>query len=327
MELKRSGGRSVSVVVPVFNGERSLVALVDRLVPVLDAAADRYEILLVNDGSSDGSWDRIGELSRRPGVIGIDLMRNFGQHNALLAGIRAATMDRIVTMDDDLQHRPEDVPLLLDKLERGADVVYGTPVSGQRGLARDLASAVTKWVLRTAMGARAASDISAFRAIRREVRDAFAQYRSHDVNIDVLLTWGASHFASVRVRHDPRAAGGSTYSLRKLVGHAVNMITGFSAVPLQVASFLGFALTVFGILILAYVLGRYVVEGGSVPGFPFLASIIVIFSGAQLFAIGVIGTYLARIHFRTMDRPPYAIRRIERSGASADDPRPARTIA
>jgi hypothetical protein len=121
------------------------------------------------------------------------------------------------------------------------------------------------------------------------------------------LTWGTSRFASVPVRNDPRAIGVSNYTVGKLITHAVNMTTGFSTLPLQFASMTGFAAALFGLLVLVYVVGRYLINGGSVPGFPFLACLISIFGGAQLFALGIIGEYLARVHFRVMDKPSYTI--------------------
>src|SRR5262249_2292513 len=127
-------------------------------------------------------------------------------------------------------------------------------------------------------------------------------------SLDVLLTWGTNRFAAITVRHEPRKLGESNYTVKKLIVHALNMMTGFSSLPLQIASIVGFGFTLFGIAVLAYVLGRYVLQGTSVPGFPFLASIIALFSGAQLFALGIIGEYLSRMHFRTMERPPYTIR-------------------
>jgi hypothetical protein len=130
------------------------------------------------------------------------------------------------------------------------------------------------------------------------------------VSIDVLLTWGTHRFSSVTVRHDVRRDGPSNYTVRRLVVHALNMVTGFSVVPLQIASLVGFAFTLVGIFILIFVLGRYLLEGTSVPGFPFLASIVAIFSGAQLFALGIIGEYLARMHFRSMEQPAYFVRSI-----------------
>src|SRR5205085_6398826 len=132
------------------------------------------------------------------------------------------------------------------------------------------------------------------------------------VSIDVLLTWATTRFAAIQVRHDARAAGASNYTFRKLLTHATNMMTGFSVLPLQMANLLGFLCTGFGGLILLFVVGRFLLYGTTVPGFTFLASIVAIFSGAQLLALGIIGEYLARMYFRTMERPTYAIR--EQSG-------------
>jgi len=300
---------SLSIVVPVYNAELTLPELISRLEAVLGKQASSYEVILVNDGSQDKSWKIVCDLAAQyPWVCGIDMMRNFGQHNALLCGIRAARSEIIVTIDDDLQNPPEEIPRLLRKLSEGFDVIYGTPEKEQHGLWRDLASQITKMVLQGAMGARIARSVSAFRAFRTQVRDAFANYQGPFVSIDVLLTWGTTRFAAIPVNHEPRRAGVSNYTIRKLITHALNMMTGFSTLPLQIASIVGFGVTLFGIGVLFYVIGRYLVVGGSVPGFPFLACIIAIFSGTQLFALGIIGEYLARMHFRMMDRPTYMVR-------------------
>ena len=236
------------------------------------------------------------------------LARNYGQHNALLCGIRAARGELVVTLDDDLQNPPEEIHRLLARLDEGYDVVYGSPQAETHGFLRDQASRITKLALQGAMGVESASKVSAFRVFRARLREAFAAYRSPSVNIDVLLTWGTTRFGSVLVRQDERAVGDSGYTLRKLINHAINMMTGFSVLPLQVASVLGLAFGSMGFLVLLYVLLRYLVDGSAVPGFPFLASIIAIFSGVQLFALGIFGEYLARMHFRSMERPPYALR-------------------
>jgi len=303
---------SVSVVVPVYNGAAALPELVARLRAVLAARAPDAEVLLVNDGSRDASWQVIAELAagpRPPRVRGIDLRRNYGQHNALLCGIRAAAGAVVVTLDDDLQHPPEEISRLLDALSGEVDVVYGTPLAEQHGLLRNLASRATKLVLQGAMGAEIAGRVSAFRAFRADLREAFAQYGNPYVSIDVLLSWATNRFAAIEVRHQPRREGRSGYTLRTLVRHALNMITGFSIGPLRLASAIGIASTLFGLLVLAWVVRRYLVQGGSVPGFPFLASLIAIFSGAQLFTLGILGEYLARIHVRLMSRPIYSVRR------------------
>jgi len=307
-DVQRPQGR-LSVVIPVYRSEAILPDLVSRLESVLTTIADSFELILVNDCSPDRSWDVICELVRRyPWVRAINLMRNYGQHNALLCGIRAVRYDVVITMDDDLQHPPEEIPKLLAKLAEGYDVAYGTPEHEQHGLGRDFASWISKIALQNVMGAEIARKISAFRAFRAEVAKAFTHYAGAFVSIDVLLTWGTNRFCLIPVRHEPRKKGVSGYTFRKLVTHAMNMMTGFTTLPLQFASMVGFVFTLFGIAVLAYVVGRFLLRGGSVPGFPFLASIIALFSGAQLFALGIIGEYLARMHFRMMDRPSYVVR-------------------
>ena len=234
-------------------------------------------------------------------------MRNYGQHNALLCGIRAAKYDLVVTMDDDLQHPPEEIPRLLARLEEGFDVVYGAPEAERNGPMRAIASRITRLALRTTVGADVARNVSAFRIFRTQLREAFAGYQSPFVSIDVLLTWATTRFGATTVPFHRRHSGSSNYTFTKLVRFALDMMTGFSAAPLQLASLIGFGCMLFGIGVLVYVVGRYFLEG-SIPGFPFLASIIAIFSGAQLFALGVIGEYLARMHFRSMKRPAYVVR-------------------
>jgi glycosyltransferase involved in cell wall biosynthesis len=298
----------VSVVIPVYNSEGSLPIVAERLSRVLEPQRELGELILVNDGSRDRSWEVIQELaSRHTWIRGVRLMRNYGQHNALLCGIRLARYPVIVTLDDDLQTPPEEIPRLLAELEKGYDVVYGSPQEQAHGFLRDFASSITKLALQSAMGAKTARKVSAFRAFRTHLREAFANYSGPQVSIDVLLTWGTRNFSAIPVRNDPRTIGVSNYTLRKLIVHALNMMTGFSTLPLQIASIIGFLFTLVGLVVLCYVVGRYFIAGGSVPGFPFLASIIAVFSGAQLFALGIIGEYLARMHFRLMDRPSYSV--------------------
>jgi undecaprenyl-phosphate 4-deoxy-4-formamido-L-arabinose transferase len=306
---------SVSVVVPVFNSQETLPRLAAEVASAFEGWT--FELLLVNDGSRDQSWSVIVQLaSEYPWIRGVDLMRNYGQHNAVLCGIREARYEVVVTIDDDLQNPPGETHRLLPKLAEGYDVVYGTPRRETHGFLRNLASRITKLALQGAMGAETARNISAFRVFRTMLRDAFKDYDSPYVSVDVLLTWATQRFASVRVENRPRAVGASNYTVRKLLVHALNMATGFSAIPLQIASLLGFVFTLFGFGVLAYVLTRYFIQGGSVPGFAFLASVIAIFSGAQLFALGIIGEYLARMHTRSMKQPSYAVRDAAEQGGS-----------
>lgn len=304
-----ANGTNISVVVPVYNGADTLEALAQRLGQVLPAVAERYELLLVNDGSPDSSWEVIQRLARQYAwVRGVMLMRNYGQHNATLCGIRQARYDVIVTMDDDLQNPPEEIKKLLDRLQEGYDVVYGVAHKRRQAWWRNLFSALTKRAVAYVMGLRTVRDIGAFKAFRTHLREAFAHYNGPDVLVDVLLSWGTTRFASVPVDEAPRTLGKSNYDLFKLVKVSLLVLTSYTTIPLRFASFIGFFFTIFGFFVFLYVLTVYFTEG-SIPGFPFLASTITLFSGVQLFALGIIGEYLARVFERTAGRPAYAIAR------------------
>jgi glycosyltransferase involved in cell wall biosynthesis len=299
---------TVSVVIPVYRAEQTLLDLYQQISAAMREVAPTFEIIFVEDGGGDGSWPIIAHLaSTDHRVRGIRMSRNYGQHNALLCGIRAAKHDIILTMDDDLQHPVSEIAPMLAALTPDYDVVYGAPQEEQHGFLRDLASRMTKIALASSMGAETARNVSAFRVFRTRLRDGFKEYRSPSVSIDVLLTWTTTRFTAIKVRHAERTKGVSGYTPGKLIRHALNLMTGFSTLPLQIASVVGFVFVLFGLTVLAYVLANFMIRGGAVPGFTFLASVISIFSGAQLFALGIFGEYLARMHFRTMDRPPYLV--------------------
>ena len=301
-------GGGVSVVVPVYKSTTTLAELARRIREVLTARGVPYEVILVDDGSGGGTWPAIRSLARQdPAVVGLRLGRNVGQHNALVAGVRRARYPVAVTLDDDLQNPPEEIPALLDALVPGVDVVYGEPREVAQRKWRATSSVVARGVMSSALGAENASRISSFRAFRTQLRDAFVGDLGPSVSLDALLSWGTSSFTSVAVDHHPRAEGESNYGFRKLVRYAVDTATGYSALPLKVATSLGLATAAFGLVVLVWVVARVLVGGVAVPGFAFLASIVSIFAGVQLIAIGVIGEYLARMHFRIMRKPTYLV--------------------
>ncbi|MBN1450120.1 MAG: glycosyltransferase family 2 protein [Anaerolineales bacterium] len=300
---------NVSVVVPVYNGSDTLPLLVDEVGQVLPGVADEYELVLVNDGSPDQSWEVISGLAQTHSwVRGIDLMRNYGQHNATLCGIREAHYEVIVIMDDDLQNPPREIPKLLEKLEEGYDVVYGVARRRQQVWWKSLASIIVKRAIAYVMGLRTVRDIGAFKAFRADLRKSFESFHSPDVLVDVLLSWGTTRFASVKVDEAPRTVGKSNYNLFKLIKVSLLVLTSYTTIPLRLASIVGFMFTLFGFGVLTYVLVTYFVAG-SIPGFSFLASSVTIFSGVQLFALGILGEYLARVFERTGGRPTYTIAR------------------
>ncbi len=298
---------SISVVIPVYNSELILPALVRRLIPSLEKITNDFEIVLVNDGSHDESWRVVSQLAKKnKRIVGINLMRNYGQHNALLCGIRSSKNEIVLTMDDDLQHPPEEIHKLIEKLHEGFDVVYGIPLKQVHEPWRNFFSWFTKAVLSKTLGIKSIKSISAFRAFRTELRKAFENFDSPNILIDALLTWGTNNFGTVEVKEEVRSVGHSNYTFRKLFQVAMLVLTGFSTLPLRIASAVGFFFTFFGGGVLIYVVARTFHEG-SIPGFPFLASIVSIFSGVQLFTLGIFGEYLARIFNRSMNHPAYVI--------------------
>jgi undecaprenyl-phosphate 4-deoxy-4-formamido-L-arabinose transferase len=296
---------NLSIVVPVYKGETLIEPLVAQLIKTLPTFAEEYEILLIDDGSADSSWQVIQALAQKhPCVRGIGLMRNYGQHNATLCGVRAARYAVIVTMDQDLQHPPHEIPRLLAKLDEGYDVVYGAPRRLPQGFWRNFMTASIKWILAKVIGLSAVRNVSAFRAFRTKLREAFVNFQSPSLILDVLLSWGTTRFTSVEV--DIAQAERTNYSFRMLVRAAMLILIGYSTLPLRFASWVGFVMTLFGMGVFIYVLLIYFIAG-SLPGFPFLASIIALFSGAQLFGLGIFGEYLARMFDRSMDKPSYVV--------------------
>lgn len=295
-----------SIVIPVYNGAETIRELAERLNQVCPRCFSEYEIIFVSDGSPDGSWNVIRELSQaQDNVVGIRLRRNFGQHNATLCGIRAARFPITITMDDDLQHPPEQLPLLLTEFQKGFDVVYAIPKKLPHSWWRNLGSIMIKRFLSKIMNIPI-QDIGAFRIFRTDLREAFENYNSPDVYIDPLLSWGTNAFSHIEVEEDPRKIGESNYTMKSLIKATLSILTGYSTIPLRFASMLGFLFLLFGIVILLYVFYIAIVVG-SIPGWPFLASLVSIFSGVQLFSLGIIGEYLARMYVRTMDRPVYLV--------------------
>ena len=199
---------SLSVVIPVYNSENTLDELLGRLAQTLPLLTPVYEVILVNDGSHDRSWEIIYNLTQTYSwARGINLMRNYGQHNALLCGVRLARAEVIVTMDDDLQHPPEEIHKLIEKLEQGFDVVYGIPQKRPHTWWRNILTMIIRRALALAMGVKNIRDFASFRAFRAHLRGAFENYQNPNVILDVLLSWGTARFATVTVDEKPRAVG------------------------------------------------------------------------------------------------------------------------
>jgi glycosyltransferase involved in cell wall biosynthesis len=309
----------VSVVVPCYRSAATLPALVTRINAVLADAVAAYEVILVVDGSPDDTWDVAHDLAlRHAQVRAIRLARNYGQHNALVAGIRAAHFDTVVTMDDDLQHPPEEIPKLLAALTDDLDLVYGVAREEEHGLLRSLASRTVKAGLAQAMGVRNARQFSAFRAFRTFLRSGFDLVNGPHVCIDVGLSWGTTRIGAVEVQMDKREAGESGYTVRTLIRHTMNMVVGYSTAPLRLVTYLGFAIGLGGLALFGRVIWAYLTGQTTVAGFTTIAAMVAVFSSAQLIGTGMVGEYLGRIHAGGIGRPTYVVR--EQSDVAAVRP-------
>ena len=305
---QRSG---ISVVVPAYRSPGTLEQLCDEVEAHVAPLVDTIEIIFVDDGSGDGTWPEIQRLaSERPHVHGITLLRNYGQHNELLAGLRAATLPLILTIDDDLQNPPRVVGTLLDKLTDEIDLVYGRTEQDPQGALRNASSRFTKRLMSSALGPDVYPRSGAFRLFRRELVGASDSVHDPNISVDVLLSWATNRITDVTVEFDQRSSGASGYTLRRLLRHAINMITGYSTRPLRWMSAFGLLCATLGFGMLVWVLARFVLGDVDVAGFTFLAAAITLFSGVQLLSLGVLGEYIGRMHFRSMGKPPYAIREV-----------------
>ena len=297
----------ISLVCPVYCSAQTLRILVDEICTCLNGT-HRFEILLIDDRSPDSSWLEILQISKENSAVrGIRLGRNVGQHGALLAGIRSARFDKIVTIDDDLQNPPSEVIRLVQALDSNGGVVYGVSTDVKQKLWRKASSVGAKQLFKKFLGFDSAVNISSFRAFETNLRDAFSGEIGPSVSIDSLLTWSTSTFHSIDVQHHPRLQGKSHYSFRKLVRFMIDTATGYSVVPLRLATTLGSIVIVLGFVMFLWVTLRPLLTGVSVPGFPLLAASLAIFSGTQLLVLGILGEYIGKMHFRVMNKPSYVI--------------------
>ena len=301
----------LSIIVPVYKSMDSVRELCWEICKTFPSDTHNVEVILVDDGNIDEvSRFLDGIVLEVPVVKVIHLSKNFGQHNAILAGVSQSQYPIIVTMDDDLQHSPKHVPLLVNALSTDVDIVYGVPIDQPHGWIRGLLSRSVKRVVAETSSTKHINDLSAFRVFRRSVIPMIESIQQPTVNIDQILGWTSNRVASVAIVHNSRKYGTSNYTFRRLVKHAVYMLLNFTTWPLRLSSVMGTISCGFSMLILVYVVTQRLTTGSPVPGFAFLASSVTFFGGVQLLSIGVIGEYIAQIFARTSDQRPYSIRNI-----------------
>jgi undecaprenyl-phosphate 4-deoxy-4-formamido-L-arabinose transferase len=311
---------NVSVVIPCYRSRATLPELVSRLHAALPAVAQSYEIVLVVDGSPDDTYAVARDLEKADGrVQAVLLQRNYGQHHASLAGIARARHEITVLMDDDLQHRPEEIGSLLAPLaDPLVDVVYGNAAEEEHRWWRNVTSQGIKRLLE-AMGVNHARLFSSFVAFRTDLRQAFV-HASGPVYVDVILSWATNSIVGVPVVMDHRTEGSSGYSLGSLIRLAWDMTTGYTTFPLRMVTGLGFLASALGVGLFCYVLVSYFTAGPGVEGWASQAAMTALFSGVIMLSLGIVGEYLGRLYGASMRRPTYLVRIHNGQGPSVGIP-------
>ena len=296
-----------SVVIPVFNSSRTLPELLARLKVVLSSLHQSFEIILVDDSSRDNSWNVLRELKKGdPQLRIIRLSRNFGQHNAIMCGFHFCRGEYLITIDDDLQIPPEEIPKLITKAGEGYDVVYGIYEKKRHSRMKNFGSAFINWYYRKVFSVD--NKISSFRLISRPIVQEISKYDKNFPYIDGLISWHTREVGEVVVRHAFRREGRSGYTLGKILKLAFNMITNFSAFPIRLGSLAGVVFSFLGFMLGIYFFIKAFVTNIPVTGYASLIVAITIFSGAQLLTIGIIGEYIARVHLNINRQPQYMIK-------------------
>jgi undecaprenyl-phosphate 4-deoxy-4-formamido-L-arabinose transferase len=304
----------ISVVIPVYNEEKGLPKLFERLLPVMEGMNRDYEVVLVDDGSADESL-KILKHHASERVIVVELSRNYGQHSAIFAGFETSTGEIIVTMDADLQNPPEEIPRLVDVMEKGNYEVVGTVRMMRQDTAfRKTASRIVNAITRRITGVQLNDWGCMLRAYKRHVVEYMISSHEHSTFIPALATSFAKDIAEIEVKHEERFAGETKYSLSKLISLQFDLVTSFSDFPLKAMLYTGFVLAFLGIGFGTFLAVARLAFGAewAAQGIFTLFAILFFFIGAQFLAFGVMGEYVGRIYKEVKQRPPYTIRRIYR---------------
>ena len=299
----------ISVVIPVYNGEKSLQELCHRIDCTLREIGHDYEIILVDDGSLDNSWAVMKSVrlrSKKTKII--RLSRNFGQHNTLMCGLHHASGDYIITMDDDLQHPPEEIPKLIEAIKSsGNDVVYGAYRKKQHSLLKNLGSYVYRWLTAAIFKNGSDRNKSSFMIIRRTLLQYIICDDTPNPLLGTMISSVTKKTSWINIEHCKRNYGRTTYSMKKLIKQFLHGLLYYTNLPLKFVSVLGLSSVAFSFIMICYNMVQYLRGAIGVPGWTSLVLLILLFSGLILFSLGIIGEYLIRILQEVRKVPQYVI--------------------
>jgi undecaprenyl-phosphate 4-deoxy-4-formamido-L-arabinose transferase len=301
----------VSVVIPMFNEELVLHEFYPRLKKEAESWGKSYELLFVDDGSTDNSFELMCEWKKKDSNLRIvKFTRNFGQQAAVLAGFRQSRGNIIVQIDSDLQNPPEEINRLLGAFTDEVDLVVTIPRKRRDSSLRVIGSKVLHSFAQKLFGNRFTLNLSSFRAMRRSVIEKIDQCQDRSRYMAVLMSWMAVPTVHVEVDHNSRKIGQTKYGVLPLLRLTWDLITGYSNFPLRVVTYLGLFGASIGFAIMMFLLYQRLVAGILIEGFVVLSAVFSFFAGVQLLSIGFLGEYLGRVHLQIQNRPDYIVHKV-----------------
>ncbi|TYO99024.1 undecaprenyl-phosphate 4-deoxy-4-formamido-L-arabinose transferase [Geothermobacter ehrlichii] len=302
-------GLKYSVVIPVYNSERIVGETIDRTVDFFEREKLDYEIILVNDGSSDNSFEILKEKARlNKNIIAVDLLKNYGQHTANFCGFKKSTGDYLITMDDDLQNPPEEIAKLINAVKDGYDVVFGVFREKKHAGYRKIGTRIISFVNRKIFGKPKDLILSNFRIIRRDVVDRICQYKTGYPYIPGLVLMFSSKQGNVLVEHHERKVGKSGYTLFKIAELVMRILFNYSSYPLRLVAFCGIGVSLASFLLGGFYLLKAFFHKAAVPGWTTVVVLLSFFNGIALLVLGMLGEYLIRLVNQTSSSSPYQIK-------------------
>ena len=299
-----------SVVIPVYNSADSLNELYQRICRVFNEMQKTFEIIFVDDSSADMSWQIMKELKNNGEQIKIiQLMKNFGQHNAIICGLHHVSGKYVITMDDDLQNPPEEIPKLINKIDKGYDAVIGAPKRKQDSVLKNLGSFFIRYLNTRIFGKPKDLKLSSFRIMTREIADQIKILKTPYPYITGMMLSLTRNLANVTVQHDKRKHGSSTYTAAKLIKLAFNLIINYSSLPLKFLTYTGIIVSAASFCMGLYFIIKKILMGVAVPGYTSLVVLLSFFNGLLLVILSIMGEYLARIISEVSNKQQFVIRK------------------
>ncbi len=301
--------KELSIIIPVYNSEKILENLTNKLIQTLTEKYNNFEIIFINDASKDNSWKTIQKLCEKNKIIkGINLRKNVGQHNAIFAGLKNCNGKIIVTMDDDGQNLPESIPSLINELNKGFDICYANYKNKKHNFFRKFGSYINNLVASILFDKPYNLVLTSFRCFTSDIKNEILKFQSTYIYLDGLIFSTTSNVSQIYVDHKEREIGKSNYTISKLFGLWFRMAIGFSIVPLRLASTVGILLSITSLVIAVWLIFFRSMSSSIPLGWTSLMVIILFLGGIQLLALGLIGEYLGRTYITINNSTKYSIK-------------------